>query len=257
MVTTALVLSAGGMFGAYQAGAWKALAPVFTPDLVVGASAGSLNGWAIAGGCSPQDLMDLWLDPAMEKMMRVRWRWSSWQGLWDPAPLEAATRALCEKYRPRIPYALTLTQVPWMRARVVRGEDVTWRHLAASCSVPTGFPPVAIDGKLYVDGGVLAVLPLFAAAEWGADRAIAVNALPLMPSWMIRNAARLAYRIGPGVPASHQMETLLVRRPAPLGKLSEAIHWSAANIRRWIEFGEEDAAPLAERLASERAIPLK
>ena len=48
MVTTALVLSAGGMFGAYQAGAWKALAPELSPDLVVGTSAGSLNGWAIA-----------------------------------------------------------------------------------------------------------------------------------------------------------------------------------------------------------------
>ena len=88
MVTTALVLSAGGMFGAYQAGAWKALAPVLQPDLVVGTSAGSLNGWAIAGGCTPQELIDIWLDPDMEKMMRVRWRWSSWQGFWDPAPLE-------------------------------------------------------------------------------------------------------------------------------------------------------------------------
>src|SRR5438552_380655 len=124
MVTTALVLSAGGMFGAYQAGAWKALAPVFTPDLVVGASAGSLNGWAIAGGCSPQDLIDFWLDPGLQKMMRVRWRWSSWQGLWDPAPLQDAARALFERYQPRVPYTLTLTQVPWMRARMVRDKDV-------------------------------------------------------------------------------------------------------------------------------------
>src|SRR5581483_391650 len=152
MVTTALVLSAGGMFGAYQAGAWKALAPVFTPDLVVGTSAGSLNGWAIAGGCPPQDLIDIWLDPRMEKMMRVRWRWSSWQGLWDPEPLETAARELFERYHPRIPYVLTVTHVPWMRARMVRGEQVTWRHLAASCAVPSGFPPVNIEGKRYVDG---------------------------------------------------------------------------------------------------------
>jgi len=45
---TALVLSGGGMFGAWQAGAWSALAPAFQPDVVVGASAGSLNGYAIA-----------------------------------------------------------------------------------------------------------------------------------------------------------------------------------------------------------------
>jgi NTE family protein len=257
MVTTALVLSAGGMFGAYQAGAWKALAPVFTPGLVVGTSAGSLNGWAIAGGCSPQDLIDIWLDPHMEKMMRVRWRWSSWQGLWDPEPLERAARDLYERFRPRIPYVLTVTHVPWMRARKVHGEEVTWRHLVASCAVPTGFPPVAIDGKVYVDGGVLGVLPLWAAAQAGATRAVAVNAMPSMPSWIVRSAARLAYRLGPGVPASQPMQTMLVRRAEPLGTLAQAMRWNPDNVRRWIEMGEEDTAGVAGQLASERAIPLK
>src|ERR1035438_5321759 len=55
----ALVLSAGGMFGAYQAGAWNVLSRRFQPDLVVGASVGALNGWAIAGGCSPAELLDM------------------------------------------------------------------------------------------------------------------------------------------------------------------------------------------------------
>jgi len=57
---TALVLSAGGMYGAYQAGAWKELADVFRPDLVVGASIGALTGWAIAGGCEPEELIARW-----------------------------------------------------------------------------------------------------------------------------------------------------------------------------------------------------
>jgi NTE family protein len=257
MVTTALVLSAGGMFGAYQAGAWKTLASVLTPDLVVGTSAGSLNGWAIAGGCSPQDLIDIWLDPRMDKMMRVRWRWSSWLGLWDPEPLETAARNLFARFQPRIPYALTITHVPWMRARLVRGEDVTWRHLAASCAVPSGFPPVGIDGRLYVDGGVLGVLPLWAAAQCGATRAVAVNVLPVMPSWVVRNAAALAYKMGPGVPSSQHLETLLVRHAQPLGTLPQAIRWNPDNVRRWIELGEQDAAEVAGRLASERAMPLK
>ncbi len=50
---SALVLSAGGMFGAYQAGVWNVLSQRFQPDMVVGTSAGALNGWAIASGCSP------------------------------------------------------------------------------------------------------------------------------------------------------------------------------------------------------------
>jgi NTE family protein len=255
MVTTALVLSAGGMFGAYQAGAWKTLAPVFSPDLVVGTSAGSLNGWAIAGGCTPEELIDVWLDPKMEKMMRVRWRWSSWRGLWDPAPLEAAARDLYERFRPRIPFALTLTQVPWMRARMVRGEDVTWRHLVASCSVPTGFPPVAIGGKLYVDGGLLDVLPLWAAVELGATRAIAVNVLPEMPSRAVRTMARMAASMAPRRRAVEGLDILKIGRP--LGSLSDAVRWRPGNARRWIEMGEEDAAEVAGRLASERLLPLK
>ena len=51
---TALVLSAGGMFRGYQAGAWKVLRSRLRPDIVIGASAGALNGWAIAGERSPK-----------------------------------------------------------------------------------------------------------------------------------------------------------------------------------------------------------
>ena len=44
------------MFAAYQAGVWKAVSSAFRPDIVIGASAGALNGWAIAGGCEPDEL---------------------------------------------------------------------------------------------------------------------------------------------------------------------------------------------------------
>jgi NTE family protein len=255
-MTTALVLSAGGMFGAYQAGVWKSLARVFQPDLVVGTSAGSLNGWAIAGGCTAEELTAIWLDPALEKLMRVRWRASMWLGLWDPAPLAESIQALHARYRPRIPFVLTVTEVPRMKPGLVRGEDVTWQHLAASCAVPFGFPPVRIGGKLYADGGLLAVLPVWAAAECGATRAVAVNALPVMPSRVVRTAARLAYHFGRNRLDGKGIDVMEISR-RDLGSLSDAMHWSVENARRWIELGEEDGAKLAPRLASERAVPLK
>src|SRR5947209_20419898 len=62
MARTALVLSAGGMFGAYQAGAWKVLSDYFKPAMVVGASIGAINGWAIAGCCDPDHLIQSWPD---------------------------------------------------------------------------------------------------------------------------------------------------------------------------------------------------
>jgi predicted acylesterase/phospholipase RssA len=57
----ALVLSGGGMFGAWQVGAWRALAGRVRPDLVVGASVGSLNGYAIAGGACSDEHGEFWL----------------------------------------------------------------------------------------------------------------------------------------------------------------------------------------------------
>jgi len=54
----ALVLSGGGLFGAWQAGAWAACASHWQPDLIVGASVGSLNGYLIASGGRIQVVTD-------------------------------------------------------------------------------------------------------------------------------------------------------------------------------------------------------
>ena len=71
VVTTALVLSAGGMWGAWEVGAWKVLREHFQPDLIVGASAGSWNGWMIAGGVSVDKIAAEWLDPLHQRNYAV------------------------------------------------------------------------------------------------------------------------------------------------------------------------------------------
>ena len=252
-VKTALVLSAGGMFGAYQAGVWKALAPVWQPDMVVGASAGALNGWAIAGGCTPEELIAFWLDPRMEALMRPRMRLP----IFDAAPLIESAQALCSRYRPRVRYALTLVEIPRLRPRLVRGDEVTWRHLVASCAVPCGFAPVRIDGKWYADGGVLGALPVWAAEEMGADAAVAVDALVLMPSHWIRMAARMGRWIGSPRKAPADFDVVRIGRAQPLGTLRDSIRWSESNARRWIEMGEEDGAGAAHILTSRGLMPVK
>src|ERR1035437_3866188 len=60
---TALVLSAGGLWAAWEVGVWSVLRERFRPDLIVGASAGAWNGWAIAGGCTPLELARPWARP--------------------------------------------------------------------------------------------------------------------------------------------------------------------------------------------------
>ena len=185
----ALVLSAGGMFGAWQAGAWTVLARQVHPRVVVGASVGALNGWAIAGGMDAGELAQGWLEPRKAALMRPRLPFPPWKGIFAPRAIEELTRELFEACRPRVPFATVLVEIPRLRPVLVRGEEMTWRHLLASCAIPLGFPPVRIGRKLYVDGGLLGALPLWAAAEMGARRALALDALPLMPSRLLRTAS--------------------------------------------------------------------
>ena len=61
----------------------------FHPDLVVGASIGAINGWAIAGGCDPDELVDRWLH--LDAAARYRWKFprSPIHGVFDTTPLQA------------------------------------------------------------------------------------------------------------------------------------------------------------------------
>src|SRR5262245_6921219 len=175
-IRTALVLSGGGMFGAYQAGVWKTLSSEISLDIVVGTSVGALNGWYIAGGAPPEELERHWLDPASAAMMKPRSPWRQWRSTFDPQALERRAKALVNDYKPRVDYGLTLVELPKLGATLVRNADVTWRHLLAACAVPVGFPPVRIGQRLYCDGGLLDPVPVWAAGEMGATRVIAVNA---------------------------------------------------------------------------------
>src|SRR4051812_1139831 len=101
----ALVLSAGGLWAAWEVGAWSVLATRFRPDVVVGASAGALNGWAIAGGATPEQLERLWLDPSTGGIMQFQLHS---RGLLRGEPLMQMARELFDRYRPRMPFALTI-----------------------------------------------------------------------------------------------------------------------------------------------------
>lgn len=58
---------------------------------------------------------------------------------------------------------------PMPGTRVVR-ERIRARHLLASCALPLLFPPITIDGELFVDGGLRQNTPLRPVIHAGADR---------------------------------------------------------------------------------------
>lgn len=230
LVKTALVLSAGGLFGAYQAGVWRELAAHFRPDLVVGASIGSLNGWMIAGGIGGEELVADWLRPPGGGF-RVLTRETA----------ERHVRRIYDAWRPRIPYGLVATQLPGFQQRLFEGPAITWRHLAGSVAIPLFLRHQRIDGRLLADGGLLTPLPLWAAVEMGATRIVAVNVLEYRPAF-IRAFAATASRYAqfrPDLPEG--VEVHMIRPEIRVGTMRQSVEWSEERIVSWIDRGRRDA----------------
>jgi NTE family protein len=227
---TALVLSAGGMFAAWEAGVWKVLHRVLRPDVFIGASAGAWNAWLLASGMTPEELEREWLDPSSHNLLRFG---PHRAGFLSPEPLHRKAKELANRFHPRFPVAITMVEVPRMRLRLVRDGEITWRHLAASCSIPLCFPPVEIEGRRYVDGGLMGALPVWAADELGASRAIAVNAWNKLPFRILHGAIARRH--------SSSLEVIRINPSRNLGSLISSLRWNERNIREWIRLGEEDA----------------
>lgn len=232
------------MFGAYQVGAWEVLCECFTPDLIVGASVGSLNGWAIAGGCKPEELARRWLEFDASKV-RMRFPRSPLQGFVDTSGMEAIASEFHAAFTPRIPYALVLTELLRLRPVIFHDGDITYRHLLASCAIVGVFDQVRLNGTIYTDGGLLAALPAWAAAQLGASEIVAINVLPRLPSRTVRMLNRglcLMSRFRPDIPAD--VNVLKIMPDAPLGSARDMLVWNRAKVERWIEQGRRDAAAL-------------
>jgi NTE family protein len=237
---TALVLSAGGMFGAYQAGAWQALAREWRPDIVVGASVGALNGLPIAAGCPPEELIDSWLDPESGDALRLfpnaGWR----RGWFDPEPLRRQAERIFARYIPKAAFGLVAIRLPRLRTVLVKYPEITAAHLQATCSIPLFLPSVRIDGQRFLDGGLLEKMPLWAAVEMGATRIIAIDALPRVGRWWLRAGRDVARMFKPRRRYPAHLEIMIVRPSAYLGDASDAVFWKKENIARWVELGRRD-----------------
>lgn len=213
------------MFGAWQVGAWAALVEQFRPDLIVGASVGSLNGYAIASGATPEQLRDLWRSEQYGQFSN----------------LSVSIRGLMQQPL-KMDFAVVITDLLRLKPRIIRGPEVTWQHLAASCAIPVLLPQVRIDGRFYTDGGLLNPLPVYAAVELGATEIIGLNALPDIPSPVLRpfvRAFRAMFGYHPPLPGGVSLRTILPSQE--LGSLPDALKWKRDNVDRWIEQGRRDA----------------
>jgi NTE family protein len=57
----------------------------------------------------------------------------------------------------------------------VRFCRLSWQHIMASAAIPILFPPVAVDGIYYADGGLRLNTPMSPAIHMGADRVLVIG----------------------------------------------------------------------------------
>ena len=236
----ALVLSGGGLFGAWQVGAWSVLRQHCRFDVIIGASIGSLNGWAIAGGADPRELEGHWIEAASQGRMRFRIPLRPLDGLVEFSQIEGFIRGIHDAYRPEVEFHVVLTELVRLRPRMVEGSHVHWKHLAASCALLGLLPQQRIEKVLYTDGGFLGALPLWAAARCGATSVIGLNVMPRMP-WPVRAVLKPVRAIR-GRPVKPEQERTVVLAPSrSLGNWKNAFLWQRARVREWIAQGRRDA----------------
>lgn len=177
----AFVLSGGGVLGAIQIGQLEALfrAGVF-PDVLCAASVGAINAAGIAA------------EPTLEGVERMKNVWASlrtedifpgtrMQRVWhfvakgDHLYSNTGLRRLADM----VPiHTIEHMTVPLsINAANLRTGKEHWFSagplapaILASTALPGIFPPVMVDGEIYVDGGVVNNVPVSRAVELGATR---------------------------------------------------------------------------------------
>ncbi|MEW5887864.1 MAG: patatin-like phospholipase family protein [Pseudomonadota bacterium] len=174
-VKIALALGGGAARGFAHVGVIKALeAQGIVPDIIVGTSAGSVVGALYAGGYNGFDLQKLALH--LDEATVSDWTLPDRGVLKGEALQNYVNRALNNRPLEKLnrPLAVVATDLKSGEAVVFRTGN-TGMAVRASSSVPGVFQPVAINGREYVDGGLVAPVPVKVARSLGADFVIAVD----------------------------------------------------------------------------------
>ncbi len=204
-----LVLSGGGARGFAHVGVLKVLEELHVvPDMVVGTSMGAVVGGLYCAGWTPEELEKLvstidWPAAFSDKVPRQD---RSFRRKQDDRPIMIQGRLHFNGFKPYIPsgviraekldlilsaletLSVTSTDfdelpIPFRAVAadiatgeaVILGEGSVAVAMRASMSVPGAFPPVMLDGRELVDGGITANLPVGIARDLGAEVIIAVD----------------------------------------------------------------------------------
>jgi NTE family protein len=176
-----LALGGGGVLGAAHVGVLQVLYERgIHPTIVAGTSAGALAGAAYAVGMDPYEL----------EAIALRANWGTvgqftralGAGILDTSGLRRTVDALGgDRLIESLPirFGALATDLRTGASTLLDHGSIT-DAMCASIAIPGIFRPTKVEGRLLVDGGLVANLPIGAALRLGAQHVIAVR---LVPEW--------------------------------------------------------------------------
>ncbi len=198
------VLSGGGSHGAVQVGMIRALVEAgVKPDLVIGSSVGAINGAALAADAdnAADVLMKTWENINRKTLYgadsRLRAAWEvareglagKGSALCSPKPLARLIDSSTTVDRIEdLPINLVVVATDLLvgSPKLLRQGSLS-QALQATSATPGLFPPVQVDGVIYVDGATSANVPIRQGLTAGAKSIIVLDATPAhMPGFIPR-----------------------------------------------------------------------
>jgi NTE family protein len=171
----AIALGGGGLRGYAHIGVLQALEEAgIHPTLVVGTSIGSIIGGAYAAGTPPDQL---WRQAESIKMSSLFDVTLSGPGFVKGDALARWANTLVgQKSIEDFPvrFAAVATDIDRSLPYVITQGDAG-QALRASAAIPGVFLPVQSAGHVFVDGGIVSLVPVYAARALGADVVVAVD----------------------------------------------------------------------------------
>ena len=248
-----LVFDGGGARGAYQIGAWKALAEAGVKiNAVAGTSVGALNGalvcmgdvekaeriWSEMRFSSVMDVDDNWMERLFNKEMSIReflnevWAKITEGGV-DITPLKKLIHELVDEdviRRCGKEFCLLTFSLSDMRELDLSIEDIPeglLEDFLLASAYLLGFKNEPLHGKTYIDGGVINNVPVGSLVKRGYENIIEVRIY------------------GPGrEPRVKIPENGIKYEVAPKVKLGSIIEFSGKRSRQNLQIGYYDAKRL-------------
>ena len=188
-----VALSGGGVRGIAHLGVLKAMDEVgLVPSAISGSSAGAIAGVMYAKGYTPDEILEIIIQTNYFKFI---WPSVSWKGILKMDHIIP----LYEKYLEfddfsslRIPMTLAATDLHLGQTVYFSSGEIIRPLMASSC-IPGMFEPILLDGRYYIDGGVLNNMPVEPLQDF-CDVIIGVNCNQLPVEQNIRHIKSLIER---------------------------------------------------------------